>query len=109
MCIIIMISAEYWEAESGFGNFPAPCDLSQQSGLLTGCDYYILHVIVGWKNDWNVRRNLSCAQRKEREAMRGCPGLIDSLMSYMQSCVAEENADDKVAFWTCNDSSFYVH
>ncbi|KAM6983186.1 plakophilin-1 [Tautogolabrus adspersus] len=40
-------------------------------------------------------RNLSCAQKKERQAMRECPGLIDSLMSYVQSCVAEENPDDK--------------
>lgn len=40
-------------------------------------------------------RNLSCAQKKERDAMRSCPGLIDSLVSYTHSCVAEENPDDK--------------
>ncbi|XP_070696126.1 plakophilin-1 [Pempheris klunzingeri] len=40
-------------------------------------------------------RNLSCAQKKERQAMRECRGLIDSIMSYVQSCVAEENPDDK--------------
>lgn len=40
-------------------------------------------------------RNLSCAQKAERDAMRACPGLIDSLLSYIQSCVAEENPDDK--------------
>lgn len=40
-------------------------------------------------------RNLSCAKQREREAMRGCSGLIDSLMGYVQSCVAEENPDDK--------------
>ncbi|KAM7404785.1 hypothetical protein PAMP_012098 [Pampus punctatissimus] len=40
-------------------------------------------------------RNLSCAQKNERQAMRDCRDLIDSLMSYMQSCVAEENPDDK--------------
>uniref|UniRef100_A0A8C6WKV5 Plakophilin 1 n=1 Tax=Neogobius melanostomus TaxID=47308 RepID=A0A8C6WKV5_9GOBI len=40
-------------------------------------------------------RNLSCAQKKERDAMRTCPGLIDSLVSYTQSCIAEENPDDK--------------
>lgn len=28
--------------------------------------------------------------------MRECRGLIDSLMGYVQSCVAEENPDDKV-------------
>lgn len=40
-------------------------------------------------------RNLSCAAMKERKAMRDCRGLIDSLMSYIESCVAEENPDDK--------------
>ncbi|XP_030279588.1 plakophilin-1 [Sparus aurata] len=40
-------------------------------------------------------RNLSCGQKSERQAMRDCRGLIDSLMSYVQSCVAEENPDDK--------------
>ncbi|XP_068186501.1 plakophilin-1 [Antennarius striatus] len=40
-------------------------------------------------------RNLSCANQKERQAMRDCRGLIDSLMSYTQSCVAEETPDDK--------------
>ncbi|XP_018523677.1 plakophilin-1 isoform X1 [Lates calcarifer] len=40
-------------------------------------------------------RNLSCAQQKERRAMRECSGLIDALMSYIQSCVAEDNPDDK--------------
>ncbi|XP_041860422.1 plakophilin-1 [Melanotaenia boesemani] len=40
-------------------------------------------------------RNLSCGIKNERQAMRTCPGLIDSLMSYLQSCVAEENPDDK--------------
>ncbi|XP_071332427.1 plakophilin-1 [Trachinotus anak] len=40
-------------------------------------------------------RNLSCSKERERNAMRDCSGLIDSLMSYIQSCVAEENPDDK--------------
>ncbi|KAM8863620.1 plakophilin-1-like [Spinachia spinachia] len=40
-------------------------------------------------------RNLSCSQKKERQAMRQCRGLIDSLMNYVQSCVVEENPDDK--------------
>ncbi|KAM6929135.1 plakophilin-1 isoform 1-T1 [Lycodopsis pacificus] len=40
-------------------------------------------------------RNLSCAKEKERKAMRACRGLIDSLMSYVKSCVAEETPDDK--------------
>ncbi|XP_056131435.1 plakophilin-1 [Lampris incognitus] len=40
-------------------------------------------------------RNLSCAGQNERQAMRECRGLIDSLMIYVQSCVAEDNPDDK--------------
>ncbi|XP_061592039.1 plakophilin-1 [Cololabis saira] len=40
-------------------------------------------------------RNLSGGQMKDRDAMRKCPGLIDSLMTYIQSCVAEENPDDE--------------
>ncbi|XP_062314233.1 plakophilin-1 [Osmerus eperlanus] len=40
-------------------------------------------------------RNLSCARMEERQAMRVCPGLINSLMSYVQSCIAEDNPDDK--------------
>uniref|UniRef100_A0A3P9K8E9 Plakophilin 1 n=1 Tax=Oryzias latipes TaxID=8090 RepID=A0A3P9K8E9_ORYLA len=39
-------------------------------------------------------RNLSCGEEKERKSMRDCPGLIDSLMAYIQSCVAEKNPDD---------------
>ena len=48
----------------------------------------------------DVFRNLSCGQQKERKAMRECSGLIDSLMSYIQSCVAEDNPDDKVQLRT---------
>ncbi|XP_033943968.1 plakophilin-1 [Pseudochaenichthys georgianus] len=40
-------------------------------------------------------RNLSSGKKKDREAMRDCSGLINSLMSYTQSCVAEDNPDDK--------------
>ncbi|KAK0145497.1 Plakophilin-1 [Merluccius polli] len=41
-------------------------------------------------------RNLSCAQnKKERQTMRDCHGLIDSLMTYINSCVADDNPDDK--------------
>uniref|UniRef100_A0A669D304 Plakophilin 1 n=1 Tax=Oreochromis niloticus TaxID=8128 RepID=A0A669D304_ORENI len=39
-------------------------------------------------------RNLSSGKDGQRQTMRSCPGLIDSLMSYMKSCVAEENPDD---------------
>ncbi|CAL8258619.1 unnamed protein product [Gadus morhua 'NCC'] len=40
-------------------------------------------------------RNLSCAKEKQRQTMRECDGLIDALLSYIQSCVAEDNPDDK--------------
>ncbi|XP_035239299.1 plakophilin-1 [Anguilla anguilla] len=40
-------------------------------------------------------RNLSCAKEAERQAMRTCRGLIDSLVTYVQSCVSEDNPDDK--------------
>ncbi|KAJ8265760.1 hypothetical protein COCON_G00148590 [Conger conger] len=40
-------------------------------------------------------RNLSCAKEGERQAMRTCRGLIDSLVSYIQSCVSEDSPDDK--------------
>ncbi|KAJ8393566.1 hypothetical protein AAFF_G00060390 [Aldrovandia affinis] len=40
-------------------------------------------------------RNLSCAKEGERQAMRNCRGLIDSLVSYVQSCVAADTPDDK--------------
>lgn len=48
-----------------------------------------------FNNATGCLRNLSCAQKKERKAMRDCPGMVDSLVSYMQACVAEENPDDK--------------
>ncbi|XP_041745058.1 plakophilin-1 isoform X1 [Coregonus clupeaformis] len=40
-------------------------------------------------------RNLSCAKQSNRQAMRNCQGLIDSLGSYVQDCVAAERPDDK--------------
>ena len=43
-----------------------------------------------------VSRNLSCAKEQQRRNMRECAGLINALMSYVQSCVAEDNPDDKV-------------
>nr|XP_057939713.1 plakophilin-1-like [Doryrhamphus excisus] len=46
-------------------------------------------------NTTGCLRNLSCAQLRERTAMRDCRGLIDSLMSYLQTCVTEDNPDDK--------------
>ncbi|XP_061120731.1 plakophilin-1 [Syngnathus typhle] len=46
-------------------------------------------------NTTGCLRNLSCAKLRERTAMRDCRGLIDSLMCYLQSCVADSNPDDK--------------
>ncbi|XP_077369708.1 plakophilin-1 [Festucalex cinctus] len=46
-------------------------------------------------NTTGCLRNLSCAQLRERTAMRDCRGLVDSLMCYLQSCVADNNPDDK--------------
>lgn len=40
-------------------------------------------------------RNLSCARPKQRQALRNCRGLIDSLLSYVQNCVAAGRPDDK--------------
>ncbi|XP_064825205.1 plakophilin-1-like [Oncorhynchus masou masou] len=40
-------------------------------------------------------RNLSCATQGNRQAMRNCRGLVDSLVSYVQRCVAAERPDDK--------------
>ncbi|XP_077580535.1 plakophilin-1 [Stigmatopora nigra] len=46
-------------------------------------------------NTTGCLRNLSDATLRERAAMRDCRGLIDSLMCYLQSCVADDNPDDK--------------
>ncbi|XP_005995495.1 plakophilin-1 isoform X2 [Latimeria chalumnae] len=40
-------------------------------------------------------RNLSSAEQNGRQAMRNTQGLIDSLMSYTESCVANDKPDDK--------------
>ncbi|KAF6733839.1 Plakophilin-1 [Oryzias melastigma] len=39
-------------------------------------------------------RNLSCAKQNSRQFMRTHPGLIDSLVSYVEKCVAAEKPDD---------------
>lgn len=41
--------------------------------------------------------------------MRECRGLVDSLMSYIQSCVAEENPDDKVNCLVSINTTFIQH
>ncbi|KAF0036242.1 hypothetical protein F2P81_011554 [Scophthalmus maximus] len=46
-------------------------------------------------NSTGCLRNLSCGKHRERHAMRKCDGLINSLIGYVQSCVAEENPDDE--------------
>ncbi|XP_036389818.1 plakophilin-1 [Megalops cyprinoides] len=40
-------------------------------------------------------RNLSSSKEPQRQSMRNCRGLIDSLISYIQSCVAADRPDDK--------------
>ncbi|KAK6470487.1 plakophilin-1-like [Huso huso] len=40
-------------------------------------------------------RNLSSANQSDRDAMRNCRGLIDSLVSYVQTCVSADRPDDK--------------
>uniref|UniRef100_W5MUG2 Plakophilin-1 n=1 Tax=Lepisosteus oculatus TaxID=7918 RepID=W5MUG2_LEPOC len=42
-----------------------------------------------------LSRNLSSAQQGERQTMRKCRGLVDSLMSYVQACVSADRPDDK--------------
>lgn len=44
--------------------------------------------------------NLSCSSKEERQAMRGCHGLIDSIVTYVQSCVAVDSVDDMVSLQT---------
>uniref|UniRef100_A0A8C9SHC1 Plakophilin 1 n=1 Tax=Scleropages formosus TaxID=113540 RepID=A0A8C9SHC1_SCLFO len=46
-------------------------------------------------NTTGCLRNLSCTKEVERQAMRNCPGLIESLVGYIQSCVETDNPDDK--------------
>ncbi|XP_076870018.1 plakophilin-1 isoform X2 [Brachyhypopomus gauderio] len=40
-------------------------------------------------------RNLSCGKQVNRQAMRNCKGLVDSLSTYVQNYVAEGDVDDK--------------
>lgn len=40
-------------------------------------------------------RNLSSAKQSNRQAMRKCRGLVDSLVSYVQNCVEGGKPDDK--------------
>ncbi|KAL4658556.1 plakophilin-1-like [Arapaima gigas] len=40
-------------------------------------------------------RNLSSAKHGTRQAMRNCSGLIDSLVTYVQACVAADRPDEK--------------
>ncbi|XP_069544132.1 plakophilin-1 isoform X2 [Brachyistius frenatus] len=70
-------------------NVVVPFTCWSESTVNNHIDPSVFHYATG------CLRNLSCGQPKERQAMRNCPGLIDSLMSYIQSCVAEDNPDDK--------------
>ncbi|XP_029906487.1 plakophilin-1 [Myripristis murdjan] len=40
-------------------------------------------------------RNLSSAKQSNRQAMRKCRGLVDSLVSYVKDCVEADRPDDK--------------
>ncbi|XP_067314674.1 plakophilin-1 isoform X2 [Pseudorasbora parva] len=40
-------------------------------------------------------RNLSASKLANRQAMRNCKGLIDSLMRYMENCISSETPDDR--------------
>ncbi|XP_076003183.1 plakophilin-1 isoform X2 [Genypterus blacodes] len=46
-------------------------------------------------NTTGCLRNLSSAKQSNRQAMRKCRGLVDSLVSYIKDSVEEENPDDK--------------
>ncbi|XP_065142456.1 plakophilin-1 [Paramisgurnus dabryanus] len=48
-----------------------------------------------FENTTGCIRNLSSASEEERIAMRNCPGLIDSLMTYVKSQVERYEHDDK--------------
>ncbi|XP_061760495.1 plakophilin-1 [Nerophis ophidion] len=54
----------------------------------------IIHPEVFY-NTTGCLRNLSSAQLGQRTAMRDCRGLIDSLMSYLETCVEKDDPDDK--------------
>lgn len=45
-----------------------------------------------------TNRNLSSGKLANRQALRNCEGLIDSLVKHLQSSVNEGNLDDKVLF-----------
>uniref|UniRef100_A0A4W4ETH2 Plakophilin 1b n=1 Tax=Electrophorus electricus TaxID=8005 RepID=A0A4W4ETH2_ELEEL len=40
-------------------------------------------------------RNLSCGRQTNRQAMRNCKGLVDSLSTYIQNCVSTGDTNDK--------------
>lgn len=50
--------------------------------------------LTEWVSFW--LRNLSSDKQKNRQAMRNCRGLIDSLISYVQACADADRPDDKV-------------
>lgn len=46
-----------------------------------------------------VNSNLSASKLANRQAMRNCKGLIDSLMRYTENCVNAETSDNPVNVW----------
>ncbi|XP_024148857.1 plakophilin-1 isoform X1 [Oryzias melastigma] len=65
-----------------------PFTLLSDSSTITYVDPAVFNCATG------CLRNLSCGEEQERNSMRSCKGLIDSLISYIRSCVAEGNPDD---------------
>lgn len=44
-------------------------------------------------------RNLSSTKQSNRQTMRKCPGLIDSLVRYLKDSVEAGKPDNKVPVW----------
>ncbi|RVE70617.1 hypothetical protein OJAV_G00066060 [Oryzias javanicus] len=65
-----------------------PFTLLSDSPTITYVDPGVFNCATG------CLRNLSCGEEQERNSMRRCPHLIDSLISYIRSCVAEGNPND---------------
>lgn len=48
-------------------------------------------------------RNLSSTKQSNRQTMRKCPGLIDSLVRYLKDSVEAGKPDNKVPDWVEDD------
>lgn len=54
-------------------------------------------------------RNLSSAKQSNRQTMRKCPGLIDSLVRYLKDSVEAGKPDNKVPGWLGCSDALRVH